>query len=32
MKQEIKIKIIEKVRMLDEIEAPGFLEFISEEE
>ncbi|GEM_PF-4161474 len=32
MKQEIRMKILEKVKTLDDLEAPGFLEFISENE
>lgn len=29
MKQDIRMKIIEKMRMLDDLEVPGFLEFIN---
>ncbi|MBD1221522.1 hypothetical protein [Virgibacillus halodenitrificans] len=32
MKQEIKIKILEKVKMLDDLGVPGFLEFINKNE
>ena len=30
MKQELRIKILEKMEMLDDLEVPGFLEFINE--
>lgn len=29
MKQEIRIKILEKMEMLDGLEVPGFIEFIN---
>lgn len=32
MKQDIRMKILEKMKMLDDLEAPGFMEFINETE
>jgi len=32
MKQEIRIKILEKMEMLNDLDVPGFLEFINEKD
>ncbi|WP_405096978.1 hypothetical protein [Oceanobacillus sp. FSL H7-0719] len=32
MKQDIQMKILEKMTMLEDLEVPGFLEFINDNE